>query len=560
LSQSGKQLKSLDLSWRGEYIFYLFSDSKNRKWICQAPTEKPIIGVACLLPDNRVKEYGTRHGLTNRILVVKESPNQKIYAAGIGINSYLYRYLPEEDEFLNLSLAFDFPVGQNFEVHDFTIDLKGLIWLATTDGLLQYDMERIRRIDLGSNYQDMEIRAITSLPDGSIWISTDTKGLMRLQDDEVVIIGEEAGLPAKIMAYRTLIADNEHRLWAGTVEGAVYSLQALPIPVKTSTPLLLSASVEDKQLAMDQLEMTLKQAMKLRYLSPAVYGHELFYQHKIDDGAWGEQTRNREIEVNNLDEGMHSIDIRARKNGGFTWSDPLEIEIEVMPPWYRRNILLTSLIIIGAVILILLLRWARKRYNGRLRLLHEELESKREAAFRQESDIVKMQENLDQVRAESRANILTLELLMRIISVITPGMKWDLVMENLTLYLLKTPGVVAFEIARKKGEKLEIEGFSELTRSFISARVPYDAEDCLACYCQVNNKPVHIANIAREYKDYLLERDSRIEVYKSAIGVPLYLEHSQKASLFLFSNEEDYFDTSSLKALGVVAAYIEQIV
>jgi hypothetical protein len=149
---------------------------------------------------------------------------------------------------------------------------------------------------------------------------------------------------------------------------------------------------------------------------------------------------------------------------------------------------------------------------------------------------------------------------MRIISVITPGMKWDLVMENLTLYLLRTPGVVAFEIARKKGDKLEIEGFSELTRSFISARVPYDPEDCLACYCQVNNKPLHVANLAIDHKKYLLERDSRIEVYQSAIGVPLYLEHSQKASLFLFSDRKGFFDTRSLKALGVVAAYIEQIV
>jgi hypothetical protein len=216
--------------------------------------------------------------------------------------------------------------------------------------------------------------------------------------------------------------------------------------------------------------------------------------------------------------------------------------------------------IIGLFLLILLVIWARKRYLEKIRLLHQELEDKREAAFRQETDIAKMQEKVDQVQAESRANILTLELIMRIITVITPGMKWDLVMENLTVYLLRTPGVVAFEIARKKGEKLEIEGYSELTRSYISARVPYDPEDCLACYCQVNNKPVHITDIVSEYKKYLLDRDTRIEVYTSAIGVPMYLEHSQKASLFLFSDQKDFFDTSSLKALGVVAAYIEQIV
>lgn len=421
-------------------------------------------------------------------------------------------------------------------------------------------MERIRRIDLGRDYQDMEIRAIASLSDGSIWLSTDTEGLMRLQDEELIVIGEEAGLPAKIMAYRTLMADRDSRLWAGTVEGAVYSIQASPKPKKTDTPVLVSARVEGKQITLDQLQMDRKRTMEMEFLVPAVYGYELYYQFQLDGQGWGEPTWDRSIELNNLNDGAHTLFVRARKEGGFTWSDTLELKVGVNPPWYKQRALWISLVIIAILILFVVLRWARKRYRERLRLLHEELETKREAAFRQETDIARMQENLNQVRAESLANILTLELLMRMISVITPGMKWDLVLENLALYLLRTPGVVAFEIGRKKGDRLEIEGFSDFTRSYISARVPYDPEDCLACYCQVNNEPVHIANIARDYKQYLKERDKRIEVYTSSIGVPLYLEHPQKASLFLFSDREDFFDTSSLKALGVIAAYIEQIV
>jgi hypothetical protein len=553
-------LSTIDLSWRGEYIFYLFNDSQNRKWICQAPTERPIIGVACLYPDNRFREFGPEQGLENRILVVKESPNNKIYAAGIGVGTYLYRYLPEEDQFLNLSLPFDFHVGQNFEVHDFTIDRRGLIWLATTDGLLQYDMEHIRRIDLGDDYQDMEIRAITSLSDGSVWLSTDTEGLMRLQDNEVIVIGEEAGLPAKIMAYRTLMSDRNNRLWAGTVEGAVFSLQASPRPEKTSTPMLVSARAGDTPVALDQLQIDMKQSMKMDFLVPAVYGYEIHYQYQLDGQGWREQTRERSITLSNLNDGDHTLSVRARKEGGFSWSDSLELEVVISPPWYKRRAVWIGLIIILGLILIETVRWFRRRYREKVRLLNEALESKREAAFKQENDMAKIQEDLDQVKAESRANILTLELLMRIISVISPGMKWDLVLENLAVYLLRSPGVVAFEIGRKKGDKLEIEGYSNYTRSFISAWEPYNAEDCLACYCQVNNEPVHIANIARDYRKYLLERDKRIEVYTSAIGVPLYLEHSQKASLFLFSDNEDFFDTSSLKALGVLAAYIEQIV
>ena len=44
--------------------------------------------------------------------------------------------MPEKDVFVNLSLPLDFNVSPNFEVHDLAVDDKGVIWLASTNGLL----------------------------------------------------------------------------------------------------------------------------------------------------------------------------------------------------------------------------------------------------------------------------------------------------------------------------------------------------------------------------------------------------------------------------------------
>jgi len=63
-------------------------------------------------------QYGAAAGLDNRILVIKESERGRLYAAGIGPETYLYRYEPAADAFINLSLPLPFAHSQGFEVHD----------------------------------------------------------------------------------------------------------------------------------------------------------------------------------------------------------------------------------------------------------------------------------------------------------------------------------------------------------------------------------------------------------------------------------------------------------
>ncbi len=51
-----------------------------------------------------------------------------------------------------------------------------------------------------------------------------------------------------------------------------------------------------------------------------------------------------------------------------------------------------------------------------------------------------------------RAHMLSMDIMHRLISKVTPGMKWDLVLEIISIDLLKFPGVVAFEIGTRQGK------------------------------------------------------------------------------------------------------------
>ncbi len=559
LTQEGQLLKSTDLRWRGESIFSMVHDQNKQTWFCQAPIEKPVIGVACVLENGTIKYYDEQHGFDNRILVIKEGPAGRIYAAGIGHSSYLYRYLPEEDTFLNLSVTADFQLSPNFEVHDIAIDHNGLVWLATTDGLLVFDTDRVRRIDLGIKYTGVEIRAVANMSDGSIWASTDTEGLLYINDEVILAIGEESGLPSKIMAYRSLLIDKNNRLWTGTVEGVVYSYLQNPKPFPTPPPLLISGSIEGEKKALKSFQLSTKQSMDIHYNTPAFHGYRLFYEYQLDQGHWIDLGTRNSLHLENLESGDHELRIRAKKEGGFSWSRPLVIPFKVMKPWYQRpfwSIFIAAVIFIG---ILTIFRLTRKRYREKIDSLIKELKSTKAEASLQEANLEQIQKKQQSEETDLRITSLTLELLRRLILKINPGMKWDNVLEHLSIDLMRIPGVIAFEIARKQGNKIEFEGYSELTMSFTSATAANNPSTCLAAYCLERNKSIILDDVSQASRELLGDRDKRIEVYKSVVGVTFYLQQSQKAILFLYADKTDFFDEYNLRTLGVLAAYLEQI-
>lgn len=558
IDPSGRRLNSVDLRPRGEGIYYLNFDSQRRLWVCQAPEENPLVGIACILPNGALKEYGNDKGLESRLLCLRETPGGHIYASGIGEGTYLYRYLPEEDAFLNLSLPLDFSISPNFEVHDLTIDQDGVIWMASTNGLLRYDMDRVRRVDLGPEYTDIEIRAVMDMPDGSIWVSTDTEGMIRHKNGETVTVKEESGLPSKVMTYRCLAKDQRNRLWVGTAEGLVYSLDANPAPLRTNKPLLTSVLLDGARVPMGDINLYRDQDLSIHFLTPAYHGFRTFYQHKSVSGVWSDPTVNRQLSFSDLEPGKHVIELRARNEGGYLWSDPAFLEITVRDYWYRNQLYIW---ILGAGILILFLGifyYQRKKQGAYIDNLTQGLQLEKKAVEQREADLLEVKKEIYLDQRQLRSHVVSMEILHRLITKITPGMKWEAILEIVSIDLLKLPGVIAFEIGVLEGKFLEFEGFSEKARNFTSERIGYDPEVNLSSYCIEHEKPFMFNDIQDQALRLLPEWDRRLDQYRSSISVPFNLE-SKQAIFSVYSDKANLFDVYAQKAMAVFAAYIEQI-
>ncbi|GAB4342231.1 MAG: hypothetical protein OHK0038_22080 [Flammeovirgaceae bacterium] len=327
-------------------IYYLYQDQKGKIWACKDGSEGGAFSInPNELPNNAVKHYHKGKGLAQRVSVIKESSEGKLFAGGEGKDSYLYWYNEEKDIFENLSLSLPFEIKSDFAVSDLAVDKDESIWLASTHGLLKYKNSRIERIvlgkDAGSPLEEVPIKAVAITKDGSIWAAS-TLGLFRLQGNMLFIYDESNGLPAKTANYRSLLVDKSQRLWIGTVKGvAVMQTDNFEI-LQTKTPHILSLKINGFLLSPYQKSNTFPEFsnnpyLEANYLTLSYPNDKTTYQIRLltaDNQQWSAPTSKREITIPNIEPGIYTFQIRAKQKGGYLWSEPVSYQFKVLSPWY----------------------------------------------------------------------------------------------------------------------------------------------------------------------------------------------------------------------------------
>jgi ligand-binding sensor domain-containing protein len=454
---------------RGESIFYLYPDSKNNIWFCQAPLNKPIIGIGKIKASGEVELYDESHGFESRVLVIKESNRGEIYAGGIGTDSYLYKYQAEQNKFINLSPPLPFSSTQNFEVHDLTIDNQGIVWLASTDGLLRYDSEKITLIQNDVLDQE-EVRGVTHLPNGNIWIATATKGLVFYQQNSATIIDEAAGMPSVINAYRCIDTDPQGRVWAGTPEGLVYARIAEPTLPFSNPPRIQKITVNRSEYteAFDStLQVRETDQLQLEYTNLSFPADRVQFQYRIypkeekelvmKEHLWLSNHGQHSLKLDKLAIGDYCLEIRARQSGGYLWSPPLEIQLEVFRPWYLKAWFLypsgVALFLIAAYYLQFFVRRRIRRLNRIVQFARENLAEKQTELNQKMEELDMQQEEL----ASAQSNIHMLELFIR---EIPQRASWNDIITAMGKAVDQSVGIDAFEICFLEKNEIVHRGYS----------------------------------------------------------------------------------------------------
>jgi len=570
-------IRRTDLSERGSGIFFMQHDRRGNLWLCQAPDETPIVGVAKLDPAGKLKEYGREQGLDNRILVVRESERGRLYAAGIGPESYLYRYQPEADAFINLSLPLPFAYSQGFEVHDLAIDAQGIVWLGTTDGLLRYDLERIQRVDLGQ-LTNTEIRAVVALPDGSVWLSTDTEGLIHYRKGRFVCFDEHSGLPTKVMAYRCLARDEAGRLWVGTAEGVVHSFRPAPEPLPTPKPTLLYLEAGSRRLSRQGVapaSLPPNSSIQARFVTLSYPGRNIDYQHRLlgsPDTAWSPPHPANELSYASLSHGAYDLEIRSRQQGGYKWSSPLRIPFQVRKVWFKTW-WATVLFVLTAVVLLYYLvylnvgrlvrrvRRLERALADERRVLHQreaQVQAKEEALEEQEHNLAAKNAVISDQRDEITETASNLQLLHQLIRKLPRHVSWEQVIDAMAAMIGKTKGISAFEFGFYEEGKIHLRGYERRRQNFTYRHEEFSEKSSLAVWSLVHKEPVLINDFRTDQERYVEPSDDYR--YSSAIYLPFELAGRQPLLLAVFSLYKNAFEEKDLHMLELLTDYLGMVI
>jgi len=365
---------SWDFSNQGGVLFNLRDAGNGEIWACQAPEDKPVRSIFRVSPTGAVYSYGPNDGLTNRLLSTYSAPNGQLYATGMGAETYLYRFDPVRDTFLNLSRPLPFPPTPGFEVHEMAMDPTGTIWLATTNGLLQYTTDTVYAVKVGDWPLGSEVRSMLITPDGAKWLSGSHHGITFWKGDTIVHFGENAGLPSEHMAYRSLYVDQEGYIWAGTSEGLVVSQSPNPRPAPGPPLLLDRMIINGTTYPVDHggvQKASYKPEVILKFEARGFPKSGLHYQGRILglDMPWIDLDPATGWELPSLPVGRHLVQIRARHSMGTDWSKPVSCTLIVPQVWYKSfGAFLSYLVVLsGLVWMIIYLR--NRQLNAKNRRL-----------------------------------------------------------------------------------------------------------------------------------------------------------------------------------------------
>lgn len=553
-----------DFYGRSEGIFYLYPDSKGNLWFCQAPSNKPINGIAMINANEEIKYYDETKGFSSRVLALKESSRGEIYAAGIGEKSYLYRFNPEKDQFMNLSPSLPFAARLNFEAHDLTIDDRGIVWLATTDGLLRYDGEKITLIQNDILGQE-EVRGVTHYSNNNIWVSTATKGLVFHHQNTSTILGETEGLPAVISAYRCITTDAEGRLWAGTAEGLVYSRMSAATLPYSNPPSIRNIIINHKEFpngSKEVLEIKKSQEVKLLFTNLSFPAVNVQYQYRLlpkddrqlmlEEQLWQSIGNKNMLSLSQIELGEYFLEMRARQPGGYQWSKPLEIQLNVFLPLYLQTWF--KYCSIGLLILFISYYfrfYVKRRFNRLQQVLkysNEKLEKKEVQLHQKILEFKEQQEELD----NANSNIQILELFIK---EIPKKASWNDIITAMGKAVKQSANINAFEIAFMENNEVFHRGYSNQEQGGYTYRSkPFNVKTSLTCWAMSNSREVFINNFDKEHTMYIEEKAAYR--FSSLLFIPFTLENDQPVVLCAYSIHKNHFEPNDLVMFRILSQFI----
>ncbi len=275
-----------------------------------------------------------------------------------------------------------FTIGQGITPTCITEDKNGKIWIGTM-GQGIFVLNKNQHIHTYTENDGLLANLINLLicgDDNSIFIGTN-KGLNRLDQKENKIYSytRKNGFTGIETKDNAAYKDTLGNIWFGTVNGVIrYD------PSKANTK-HLEPLTHITRFRVNLKDVVIKQGMKLSYKENGIIidyhsiclanPEAVRYQIMLEgaDKEWQPPTEQSSVTYSALSPNKYVFKVKARNSNGIWNSKPVTFEFVIKPPFYKTWWFITLSIILGAISIIIYIRWREKKLVEEKHILEEKV-------------------------------------------------------------------------------------------------------------------------------------------------------------------------------------------
>lgn len=343
----GSLARTWDFSADGNFVHDIFLDKRNYLWVSQAGTDE----IKVITDSATVERFSTRELTQNDINLIREG-SDGIYATASGNASYLFFKAHTDEKFRNISAPLPFLVRGDLSVVDMAIDHNDVIWLASSEGLLRFSQGAVQRITFGERFEEYPVSSVEVLDRRNILFSN-SYGLFRYDVDsnEYWLYDENTGLPSNTITDHGIYVTPAREVWVGTSYGLASARGSLLESTNTRKPYCVEARVNGIPTRYSGgLFAEHGSFITLRFSPISFPENKINLQWKFGrDSVWM-PIEGPQLSLSRLNDGVYTLDVRAKKNTGFGWSDPAHLTLTVAPPYWKKATF--AMIVFSGVLLI----------------------------------------------------------------------------------------------------------------------------------------------------------------------------------------------------------------
>ncbi|GHN01677.1 hypothetical protein WSM22_31660 [Cytophagales bacterium WSM2-2] len=361
----------VSLGQKTNFVTDIIKDSKGNIWFAQ-PGNPNALWLDTKRNLHQEKIALAEEGSVNLIREGKDG----LYIGSTGKKAYLFFKANEDSIFRNISVPVQFKTQGDFNVTGIAIT-GSIVWLATSEGLLKFDHKTIERVDLGGIFTGLTTKSVKVYRQNQL-LFTNAYGLILYNPStgDYNLFNEGSGLLSNTITTRGLFIDRNQNVWIGTSKGLCYTTHPLTTSEKTPIPRFVETRANGKKMRLSaDKEIPFGSFISLGISSITFPEKEIIFQYRLNNEKGWHPVNGSELNFSDLGSGNFALEVRAKKNGPYAWSDSATLAFQIAKPfWMTPWFILLFFIATGSLILVTVIgvnRWNRKQ-NHVLELLIDE--------------------------------------------------------------------------------------------------------------------------------------------------------------------------------------------